>query len=126
MERPVVIRSGELGEGQSTPGIERLTAFARPGIWFGRAHTDPGVVSGWHHHGEHDTFAFVVEGAFRLESGPDGRDVVEAGPGDFVVIPARCVHRESNPSEQRSILVLVRVGEGEPVINVEGPPAAGT
>jgi len=31
------------------------------------------------------------------------------------------VHRESNPSDEESQIVVVRSGSGEPVINVDGP-----
>jgi hypothetical protein len=31
------------------------------------------------------------------------------------------VHRESDPSAAEATLVVVRAGQGEPVINVDGP-----
>ncbi|QZY30645.1 cupin domain-containing protein [Nocardioides coralli] len=57
----------------------------------------------------------------RLESGPGGGDVVEAGPGDFLRVPAGAVHRESNPGDAPSRAVIVRCGTGEPTVNVDGP-----
>ncbi|HUG86345.1 MAG TPA: cupin domain-containing protein, partial [Euzebya sp.] len=50
--------------------------------------TEPGAVSGWHRHGDHDTTIYVVSGRMRLQSGPAGEVVVEAGPGDLIHVPA--------------------------------------
>jgi hypothetical protein len=36
-------------------------------------------------------------------------------------VPAGAVHRESNPEDETSHLVVVRCGEGEPTVNVDGP-----
>ena len=84
----------------------------------GRVLTDQGATSGWHHHGEHDTVAYVVAGVFAVET---AEGLVEAAPGDFVHIPPHLVHRESNPTEQTAEVVLVRRGTGEVVVNVDGP-----
>jgi len=83
--------------------------------------TQPGAVSGWHHHGDHDTYGYVVAGRLRFEFGPGGGDVVEAGPGDFFMVPAKAIHREANPASDEQILVGFRIGSGPTVINVEGP-----
>jgi uncharacterized RmlC-like cupin family protein len=79
------------------------------------------MISGWHHHGSYETVVFVLAGAFKVESGPGGGQVVEGAPGDFVFIPPGTVHRESNPSEVESKLIVVRTGTGEVVVNVDGP-----
>ena len=60
----------------------------------------------------------------RLESGPGGEVVVEAGPGDFLRVPAGAVHRESNPGDGASRAVIVRCGSGTPTVNVDGPAPA--
>ena len=90
-------------------------------MWTGRVHTAVGSVSGWHHHGDHETTLYVVRGAMRLESGPGGSSVVEAAAGDFLYVPPHTVHRELNPSEEISTAVIVRAGTGAPTINVDGP-----
>ena len=82
---------------------------------------EPGVVAGWHHHGEHETTIYVVSGRMRLECGPGGETVLEAGPGDFLRVPAGAVHRESNPGDGPCHAVLVRCGDGTTTVNVEGP-----
>lgn len=122
-ERPVrVIRGGELQDGDPTPGMRRQVAFEAPGLWAGVVHTQPGATSGWHHHGAHETSLFVVRGRMRLDFGPGGGDSVEAGPGDFLHVPAGTVHRESNPSDdETSTAVIARAGAGAPTVNVDGP-----
>ena len=110
----VVIPSDALVDSDPTPGMRRREAIAVPGLWSGLVHTEPGATSGWHHHGEHETSLYVVAGAMRLEFGPGGRAVVDAGPGDFIHVPARIVHRESNPTDQRATAVIARAGSGYP------------
>lgn len=119
-----VVRRGAYADTDQTPGMVREQAFAREGVWTGVVRAAPGTVSGWHHHGEHDTYVYVVAGKLRLESGPGGRDVVELGPGEFGLIPARTVHREGNPADRESELIGFRVGSGPVVVNVEGPEEA--
>jgi uncharacterized RmlC-like cupin family protein len=101
--------------------MRRRLAFEAPGLWAGLVHTEPGASSGWHHHGEHETSLYVVEGAMRLEFGPGGRGQVDAGPGSFLHVPAHTVHRESNPTDAVSTAVIARAGRGVPTVNVDGP-----
>ena len=119
--QPRKVTNDALVPGDSTPGMDRREAIVLPGLWSGLVHTHAGMTSGWHHHGDHDTIAYVVRGAFRLESGPGGLDVTDAGAGDFVHIPAQTVHREGNPSPDEATVVLVRRGTGPTVVNVPGP-----
>jgi uncharacterized RmlC-like cupin family protein len=119
------IGPGERVPGQPTAGMTREEALAKEGLWAGVATTDPGMVSDWHHHGDHDSVIYVLTGALRMESGPGGTEVVDTGPGDFIHVPPRAVHRESNPSEDESRIVVVRAGSGPVVVNVDGPEPAG-
>jgi uncharacterized RmlC-like cupin family protein len=122
MSEPIVVISPDaLVDADPTPGMRRQRAIAVPGLWSGVVHTEPGAASGWHHHGEHETSLYVVGGTMRLEFGPGGQAVVDAGPGDFIHVPAHVVHRESNPTRQRSTAVIARAGVGVPTVNVEGP-----
>jgi len=118
------IRAQDLTEADPTPGMRRQKAFTAPGLWAGLVHTEPGATSGWHHHGAHQTSLYVVTGILRLESGPDGEVVAQAGPGEFLHVPAGAVHRESNPGSERSTAVIARSGHGAPTVNVVGPAAA--
>lgn len=111
----------DLVAGDPTPGMDRKQALVVGDLWSGLVHTHPGMTSGWHHHGDHDTIAYVVDGAFRLESGPAGEHVTDGRPGDFVHIPAHVVHREGNPTNEMATVVLVRRGSGPVVVNVTGP-----
>jgi uncharacterized RmlC-like cupin family protein len=117
----LVVTPGDRKPGPSTPGMERQQAVATDGMWSGVARTQAGMVSGWHHHGQYETTIYVLTGTLRMESGPDGSDTVEAGPGDFVYIPRGVVHRESNPSAEPADIVVVRAGWGESTVNVDGP-----
>jgi uncharacterized RmlC-like cupin family protein len=122
MSEPVrVVRASELTSGDPTPGMERQNAFEAPGLWAGQVETAPGAVSGWHHHDSNESSLYVVAGVLRLEfEGYDGH--LDAGPGDFVHVPAHTVHRESNPTAEPSLAVIARAGDGIPTVNVEAPP----
>ncbi len=108
-------------EGAATPGMTREQAVATDSMWAGFVTTDAGMVSGWHHHGEYETSIYVISGRLRMEFGPGGTDELEATAGDFMYVAPFAIHREANPSDHKSTLVVVRAGTGEPVTNVEGP-----
>ena len=124
-DRVSLIRPADRTAGHPTPGMHREQAASTDRTWAGYVTTEAGMVSGWHHHGDYESHIYVLSGAMRMESGPGGGDVVEAGPGDFIFVPPHTVHRESNPASEDSTVVVVRAGTGEPVVNVEGPDAAG-
>src|SRR3989304_3708718 len=92
-------RSGpeERSTGQPTPGMTREEAIATPGMWSGSARTAPGMVSGWHHHGAFETSIYVLSGAVRMEFGPGGSEILEAGPGGFLFVPGGAIHRQGHP-----------------------------
>jgi uncharacterized RmlC-like cupin family protein len=104
-----------------TPGKTREQAIAVDGLWSGLVRTKPGVASGWHHHGDHDTAVYVVEGNVRIEFGPGGAQALEAGPGDFIHIPQQLVHREVNAGSTTSQEIITRSGTGPLTVNVAGP-----
>jgi uncharacterized RmlC-like cupin family protein len=120
-ERMRLIRSDERVEGPSTPGMDRFTSVATQTMWAGGARTEPGMISGWHHHGEQESAIYVLSGALRMEYGPGGADSFDAGPGDFVYVPRGLIHRESNPTDGPADIVVVRAGRGASVVNVDGP-----
>ena len=113
-----VVKAAETVPADPTPGMAREKAFETPMLWAGRVVTEPGAVSGWYHHDGNDTSIYVVSGVMRLEfEGYDGH--LDAEAGDFVHVPARTVHRESNPTDQPSVAVLARAGGGVPTVNVD-------
>jgi uncharacterized RmlC-like cupin family protein len=104
--------------------MARSRAFEEPVLWAGTVETQPGAVSGWHHHDRNETSLYVVRGVLRLEcEGLDGH--VDAVAGDFVHVPAFTVHRESNPGEEVSVAVIARAGGGTPTVNVDPPEGRG-
>lgn len=109
----------ERTEGAATPGMVREQAIATTGMWAGYVRPEAGMVSGWHHHGAYETTIYVLSGGLRMEFGPAGSDTVEAGPGDFVYVAPGAIHRESNPADVESQIVVVRSGTGEAVVNVD-------
>lgn len=118
MAKLQALHSDSLPEASATPGITRYLAFEGEGYRILRSRTEPGVVSGWHHHGDHEVYAFVVSGTGRFES--DEGDAITAGPGDFIHVPAHTVHREINPSsDERNELILFLRGTGTMVYNLE-------
>lgn len=123
-DRVTVIRPGDRTPAQPTPGMHREQAVSTGRTWAGYVTTKAGMVSGWHHHGDHESHIYVLSGAMRMESGPGGAEVVEAQAGDFIFVPPHTVHREGNPASEDSTVVVVRAGSGETVINVDGPDGA--
>ena len=105
------------------PGI-LLPKGRRPRLG-GRSRTQGGTWSAWHVHPGYDTYVFQTEGRLRLEFGAGGTESMEGGPGDFVLIPKGLVHRERNPGTEPNEAIVFRVGEGEVLVNVDGPWSAG-
>jgi uncharacterized RmlC-like cupin family protein len=99
----------------------REQAIDTDGLWAGLVKTEPGMTSAWHHHGDYQTSIYVAVGQLRMESGPGGRDLVDAIAGDFLHVPPGAIHREGNRGETESHLVVVRAGHGVPTVNVDGP-----
>jgi len=120
-----VVRPDERAPGSPTPGMAREQAVVTDGLWTGVVHTEAGMVSGWHHHGEYETSIYVLTGSFRMEFGPGGADSLDAEPGDFLYVAPHAIHRERNPSDLPGSAVVVRAGHGEPVINVDAPQPGG-
>jgi uncharacterized RmlC-like cupin family protein len=115
-----VFRFDELEVADPTSGMVRERAFELPGLWSGRVTTQPGAVSGWHHHDRNESSLYIVRGVLRLEfEGYDG--YVDAHAGDFVHVPSFTVHRESNPTDEASVAVIARAGGGLPTVNVAAP-----
>lgn len=122
MGKVEIIRKEALVDAAPPPAgaVARIPAFEKEGTWVGRARIGANMDSGWHHHGAHDTYVFVTAGRGRFESGPGGKDVVDAGPGDIVFVPAGAVDRELIGSEEIEAFV-VRIGHGGLVFPAPGP-----
>lgn len=119
-----VFPAAELVTSDPTAGMVRRRAFELPMLWAGQVETAPGAVSGWHHHDVNESCLYVVRGILRLEfEGHEGW--IDAGPGDFVHVPAFTVHRETNPTDLTSLAVIARIGGGVPTVNVDAPDGRG-
>jgi mannose-6-phosphate isomerase-like protein (cupin superfamily) len=105
---------------ETTPHIIREAMFAHENVWAGVTRAAP-KDSGWHHHGEMDTYVYVLEGRGIVEYGPGGKQIAEVTAGAVVFIPKRMVHRDRNPGPGELVGFLVRVGEGPDVVNLDGP-----
>ena len=111
-------------EGPPTTGMIREQAVASERMWAGLLRTEPGMVSGWHHHADYESSIYVLSGLMRMEFGPGGAETFDAMPGDFVFVPRSAIHRESNPTDEPANAVVVRSGRGESIVNVEGPASS--
>ncbi len=98
-------------------------AFSDPKAWVGFIDLPAGAVSGWHHHGEWDSYACVLTGVLRWEFGEHGEEAIEVGAGDTGRMPARVVHRDVSAGDGPLSMILFRAGHGELTINVDGPRA---
>lgn len=108
-------------ETSQTPGMEREQSVRTASMWAGLARTAGNTFSGWHHHGAYESVIFVLRGRLRLEFGKGGQETLEAAAGDTLYVAAGEVHREGNPGDDQSEIVVVRGGSGELVVNVDGP-----
>jgi uncharacterized RmlC-like cupin family protein len=106
--------------GPATPGMDRREIVQRDDTWIGWVETTAGYAGGWHHHGERDSYIYVISGELTMEYGPGGVDSIHARAGDVIVNPAGMIHREVTPGEGVRALVI-RIGPGPLNVNVDGP-----
>ena len=122
MPRIEVVHGTDLKAGDVTDGIRRDKAFETDTVLVSQTRLDRGAISGWHHHGTHDLYGFVVSGRLRLEYGPNGTEAAAVSLGDFFHIPPGLVHRDVNADLGHGVVVVsILVGSGTPVVNVESP-----
>tara|TARA_Y100001960_G_C14723571_1_gene853765 strand:- start:120 stop:512 length:393 start_codon:yes stop_codon:yes gene_type:complete len=110
-------------ETAQTPGMIRKPAIHKEStgaskIWFGTVTCAPNYKGPPHHHGEAETAAYVVSGHVRVYYGEDFKDHVEAGPGDYLFVPANTWHIEENPYDVPCEQFLTR-GPDNIVVNME-------
>ncbi|WP_030671251.1 cupin domain-containing protein [Streptomyces rimosus] len=106
------VRAGEL-DGHTaisghTVGSKRL--------WMGLVENAPLSATDNHHHGESEAGIYVVSGhpVFVYHDGT--QEVrVEAGPGDFLLVPPHVPHREENPDPDEPVVVLIARTTQEPI-----------
>jgi uncharacterized RmlC-like cupin family protein len=101
--------------------MERRQIRDDPTTWVGWVQAEAGLAGGWHHHGDRDSYIYVLSGGVRIEYGPAGGEQVTAAAGDFIFNPARMVHREITDPDAAAEFFVVRVGTGPQNVNVDGP-----
>jgi uncharacterized RmlC-like cupin family protein len=119
---PKKVGREDLVEIPGPPEIRRREAFGESGLWAGIATTQAGLASGWHHHDGNDTIVYMLSGRLRIDFA-EGRPSVEAGAGDFLLIPKGLVHRELTAEEGEAEAVVVRFGGDGPATVEVDPPA---
>lgn len=95
-----------------TPGMTRETAIdgkmvGASNLWIGFVRTEPGLVSGAHHHGDSESGIYVIRGTLRFRFGDGLAESVEARAGDFVFVPPHAVHQEMNLSSTETAEAIV-------------------
>ena len=120
--RPIVVAAvGQAPAADSAAGMDRREILEDGNTWVGWVRADAGMVIDWHHHGDRDSYIYVVSGGITIEFGPGGRERVTATAGDFILSPARVVHRETMSPDATAEFFVVRVGSGPQNISVDGP-----
>jgi len=124
---PVVIHPDEAVDGPTTPGMELRHHLDPDGRWVGWSgwiQNEAGDVSDWHHHAANDTYVYVIRGSVTIEFGAGGTERVEAGAGDFFLVPSNTVHRETTGPETDLQAFVLRIGGKPEHVNVDGPEGA--
>jgi uncharacterized RmlC-like cupin family protein len=94
-------------------------------LWAGTNRVEGGAKTGAHHHGDLESVIYIVYGNAIMRWGNRLEFIAQAGPGDFLYVPAGLPHQESNASETEELhCVLVRSGPEEVVVNLELDPVA--
>jgi uncharacterized RmlC-like cupin family protein len=127
MSRVRVIRAGDLSaDTAQTPGMFRRTIVdGKAGaseLWAGFVTMEPGMKSGAHHHGPCESVIYIMSGHVQLRFGDTLAETAEAGPGDFIFVPAHVVHQEVAVGGEPIESIVVRSHENL-VVPVEVPGA---
>lgn len=115
------LRPEDLTPGPVTPGMTRMQAYATDDRWIGHVRSEPGVLSGWHHHAGHDTYFYVLAGGCHIDL--EGGRTFEVHTGDFAHIPPGTVHREGPIGDTALEAIVIRFGTGPQSVDVPEPAA---
>jgi uncharacterized RmlC-like cupin family protein len=99
-----------------SPGVDSNTAGASK-IWLGKVEAAGNTMGPPHHHGEAETAAYVIKGRISVYFGEDYKEHIEAGPGDFLFVPANFNHIEGNNHDEVAEVILSR-GPDNIVVNL--------
>lgn len=112
-------KDGEMPQGVlGKQGVSRATVGAE-GIFMARYRVPPGAHSELHLHTNCETAVFVLRGRGYAYYGEDLGGYIEAGPGDFVYIPADLAHVVGCPAGGEPLeYVVARDAPEEVVVNL--------
>ena len=111
-------------EGEMPQGVLGLEAISRDtvgseGIFMAKYRVPPGAHSDLHLHANCETAVHVLRGRGYAYSGEDMGEYMEAGPGDFVYIPADLAHVVGCPADSEPLeYVVARNAPEEVVVNL--------
>jgi uncharacterized RmlC-like cupin family protein len=121
---PAADLSADTGQ---TPGMSRREAVSSrtvgsERVWMGQTTVAPQTASANHHHGDSETAIYVVSGNPVFVFVEDGREVrLIPEPGDYVFVPPFTPHREENPTDDETVVVIARSSQEAIVVNLPGP-----
>lgn len=122
MKEIIVSRKEDMKPGSPTPGLTREIALEGEDAVLMHSTAEGGVGSAWHHHGDHNTYGYLISGKLRFEYGPGGKQSVDINHGEYFYVPSGVIHRDVNPSKDTmQEAIIMRTGSGPTVINVDGP-----
>ena len=119
----VCVRGEDMTDGPNTPGQPRQTAIDIEGLWAGVTTViAKDTPSQWHHHKDHDSVMYMLQGEIRVDWGDDGEKSFTLKPGDFAFFRRGVIHRAKViEGDEDCKFAVVRLGLGETVENVDGP-----
>jgi uncharacterized RmlC-like cupin family protein len=77
------------------------------GLWFGRVTIGPGERTKAHLHERHETAIYVLSGRCVVYSGPKLAERQDAGPGDYIYIPASTSPLAANASPTEPLVAII-------------------
>lgn len=119
-ERVKVVRPGS-EEGMMPQGVLGLQAVSHEtvgsvGIFMAQHRVPPGSHSSLHSHTNCETAVYVLSGQGYAYSRQDMGEYVEAGPGDFVYIPANLAHVVGYPAGGEPLEYVVARNAPEEIV----------
>ncbi|QCX77707.1 Acireductone dioxygenase [Streptomyces sp. YIM 121038] len=106
------VRAGEL---DGYTALSGGTVGSRK-LWMGLVEHEPMSSTDNHHHGESEAGVYVVSGhpVFVFHDG-EQEVRIEAGPGDFLLVPPFVPHREEHPDPDEPVVVVIARTTQEPI-----------
>jgi uncharacterized RmlC-like cupin family protein len=112
-------KDGETPQGVLSVGAVSHETVGAGGIFMARHRGPPGAHSDLHSHTNCETALYVLRGRGYAYGGEDMGEYVEAGPGDFVYIPANLAHVVGCPAGGEALeYVVARDAPGEVVVTL--------